>query len=71
MLCVPRVLRDMLVNRARGFVFSTAPSPLMAAAVREALRCLVDEPGRRARLWALVAAAERALGFSTDRSCSR
>ncbi|WP_293876211.1 MULTISPECIES: 8-amino-7-oxononanoate synthase [unclassified Sphingomonas] len=65
LLCVPRVLRDMLVNRARGFVFSTAPSPLMAAAVREALRCLVDEPGRQARLWALVAAAERALGFST------
>lgn len=60
LLCVPRLLRDMLVNRARTFIFSTAPSPLMAAAVREALRCLQDEPERQARLWRLVAAAERA-----------
>ena len=65
LLCVPAVLRDMLVNRARGFVFSTAPSPLMAAAVREGLRCLVEEPERQARLWTLVAAAERALGFAS------
>ncbi len=41
------VLCDYLVNRARGFIYSTAPSPLMAAAVREALRGLVDEPQRR------------------------
>lgn len=41
------VLCDYLVNRARGFIYSTAPSPLMAAAVREALRALVDEPQRR------------------------
>jgi 8-amino-7-oxononanoate synthase len=65
LLCAPRVLRDMLVNRARGFVFSTAPSPLMAAAVREALRILVDEPERQARLGALVRAAERALGMAS------
>lgn len=65
LLCLPRVLRDMLVNRGRGFVFSTAPSPLLAAAVREALRCLTDEPDRQARLWALVAAAEAALGIAT------
>jgi len=42
------VLCDYLVNRARGFIYSTAPSPLMAAAVREALRMLTDEPQRRA-----------------------
>lgn len=65
LLCLPRVLRDMMVNRARGFIFSTAPSPLIAAAARESLRCLVDEPERQARLWTLVAAAERALGRAT------
>jgi 8-amino-7-oxononanoate synthase len=65
LLCVPHVLRDMLVNRARGFIFSTAPSPLMAVAVREALRILAEEPERQARLWALVAAAEAALGRAT------
>ena len=29
-----RVLRDFIVNRCRPFIFSTAPSPLMAVAVR-------------------------------------
>jgi len=57
----PRVVRDHLVNRARGFIFSTAPSPLIAAAVREALRILADEPERRERLMALVDHAEKAL----------
>jgi 8-amino-7-oxononanoate synthase len=42
------VLCDYLVNRARGFIYSTAPSPLMAAAVRQSLYMLVDEPQRRA-----------------------
>ncbi|WP_419825697.1 8-amino-7-oxononanoate synthase [Sphingomonas sp.] len=61
LVCGPRVVRDFLVNRARGFIFSTAPSPLIAAAVREALRILSDEPERRERLWALVRGAERLL----------
>lgn len=64
LVCGPRVVRDFLINRGRGFIFSTAPSPLMASAVREGLRILADEPGRRARLWALVAVAERALAAS-------
>ncbi|MEO5641618.1 MAG: aminotransferase class I/II-fold pyridoxal phosphate-dependent enzyme, partial [Sphingomicrobium sp.] len=53
--------RDFLINRGRGFIFSTAPSPLMASAVREGLRILSDEPERRARLHSLVAVAERVL----------
>ncbi|MFZ3482383.1 8-amino-7-oxononanoate synthase [Sphingomonas sp. 3-13AW] len=61
LVCGPKVVRDFLVNRGRGFIFSTAPSPLMARAVRESLRILVDEPDRRERLHALVAHAERAL----------
>ena len=61
LLCGPAIARDFLVNRARGFIFSTAPSPLMASAVREGLRMLVDEPERRSRLAALVAYAETAL----------
>ncbi|WP_375382670.1 8-amino-7-oxononanoate synthase [uncultured Sphingomonas sp.] len=61
LLCGPAVIRDVLVNRARAFIFSTAPSPLMASAVRESLRCLADEPERRARLWRRVATAERML----------
>jgi len=61
LLCGSRTFRDFLVNRGRGFIFSTAPSPLMASAVREALRIIADEPERRARLGALIATAERAL----------
>lgn len=61
LLCGPAVMRDVLVNRARAFIFSTAPSPLMASAVRESLRCLADQPERREALWRLVAMAERVL----------
>lgn len=59
LVCGPRVMRDFLVNRARSFIFTTAPSPLAAALVRESLRTLVDEPGRRARLAALADEARR------------
>ncbi len=62
LLCGPAVMREFLVNRARGFIFSTAPSPLMAAVVSESLRILADEPLRRDRLHALIRFAERALG---------
>ncbi|OJF96264.1 8-amino-7-oxononanoate synthase [Pararhizobium antarcticum] len=37
---------DYLINRARSFIYATAPSPLMAVAVREALKLLSDEPDR-------------------------
>ena len=53
----PTFVREFLINRGRGFIFSTAPSPLMARAVREALRILVDEPERRETLAALAADA--------------
>lgn len=50
----PKVLCDYLVNRARPFIYSTAPSPLMAVAVLEALKIVRDEPERRERLKQLV-----------------
>jgi 8-amino-7-oxononanoate synthase len=62
LLCLPRVFRDFLVNRGRGFIFSTAPSPLMARAVGEALRICADEPERREALHQRVRLAERVLG---------
>src|ERR1700722_12280142 len=54
----PRVLCDFLINRCRPFIFSTAPSPLMAVAALEALAILRDEPGRRENLARLVAHAD-------------
>lgn len=61
LVCGPGIVRDFLVNRGRAFIFSTAPSPLMASAVRAALAIMADEPARRAALWAQIAVAERAL----------
>jgi 8-amino-7-oxononanoate synthase len=61
LVCGPAVVRDFLINRARAFIFSTAPSPLMASAARESLRILADEPDRRTALHALVTHAEHAL----------
>ena len=55
------ILCDYLVNRARGFIYSTAPSPLSAAAVREALRITADEPQRRADFDAITTFANAAL----------
>jgi 8-amino-7-oxononanoate synthase len=43
----PRLLRDYLVNRARPFIYATAPSPLMAAGVRSALALSASAPERR------------------------
>ena len=61
LLLGPHVVRDHLVNRARGFVFSTAPSPLIAAGVRAAIALVADQPERRTRLAALCRHAEARL----------
>lgn len=60
LVCGDRTVIDFLINRGRGFIFSTAPSPLMAAACRAALGLMQDD-GQRARLHALVQGAEALL----------
>jgi glycine C-acetyltransferase len=66
-----RALRDLLIQRARPFLFSTSHPPADAAACREAIRVMDDEPWRIERLWASTrrfkAELER-LGFDTGRS---
>jgi glycine C-acetyltransferase len=44
-------LRDMLVQRARPFLFSTSHPPAVVAACREAIRVMQDEPQLIERLW--------------------
>ncbi len=61
LLCGPRIVRDFLINRGRPFIFSTAPSPLMAWLVRQALEIVANEPERAARLHTLVRHAEARL----------
>jgi len=68
----PKLVRDFLVNRARGFIFATAPSPLIAAVTRTALQISREKPQRRERLASLVAYADRELqarcGLTSSRS---
>ncbi|MEO5759833.1 MAG: 8-amino-7-oxononanoate synthase [Mesorhizobium sp.] len=61
LVTAPRTLCDYLVNRCRPFIYATAPSPLMAVAVREALAILAEEPIRRIRLQEIVAFTGRLL----------
>jgi len=46
----PRELRDALVNRARGFIFTCALPPAALAAAIEGLRVIREEPEHRRRL---------------------
>jgi 8-amino-7-oxononanoate synthase len=66
LVTAPRVIRDFLVNRCRPFIFATAPSPLNAVAVMEALAILRDEPERRERLAGLIASTHRKIAAAPD-----
>ncbi len=64
-------LRDILVQRARPFLFSTSHPPAVAAACIEAIHVMEDETWRIERLWTSTRRfkAELArLGFDTGRS---
>jgi 8-amino-7-oxononanoate synthase len=55
-ICGPRVLIDYLINRARSFIFSTAPVPAAAAAARAAVELVQSTEGESLakKLWSLV-----------------
>ena len=55
-ICGSRALVDLLINRARSFIFSTAPVPAASAAAKAAIDLVQSEEGasRRVRLWARV-----------------
>src|SRR5947208_10629976 len=62
-LCGSRVLIDYLVNRARSFIFSTAPVPAAAAAATAAVQFVQSDAGqaRRNLLWGRVDQIKNAL----------
>ncbi len=64
-------LRDILVQRARPFLFSTSHPPAVAAACLEAIHIMVEEPELIERLWANTRRFKSELarlGFDTGRS---
>ncbi|MCX6896991.1 MAG: 8-amino-7-oxononanoate synthase [Verrucomicrobia bacterium] len=56
-ICGSRALVDFLVNRARSFIFSTAPIPAAAAAATAAVKLVQSTEGQKLneQLWARVA----------------
>jgi 8-amino-7-oxononanoate synthase len=71
-ICGSRPLIDCLINRARTFIFSTAPVPAAAAAATAGIRFVESSAGeeRRSKLWQLVSALTSTLNSqpSTHRS---
>jgi 8-amino-7-oxononanoate synthase len=61
LVCGPKTVTDFMVNRARPFIFSTAPSPLIAHMVRKALALVAAHDDWREDLFARVAEARRLL----------
>ena len=62
-ICGSRQLIEYLINRARSFIFSTAPVPAAAAAATAGIRCVQTAEGdqRRKQLWERVAEIREAL----------
>jgi 8-amino-7-oxononanoate synthase len=46
----PKVVKDYLINKARPFIYTTAPSPVVATAAMKSLEIIQAEPQRRQRL---------------------
>jgi 8-amino-7-oxononanoate synthase len=50
LVCASAEIIDYLINKARPFIYSTAPPPFLAAAVQRSLRLVDEEPWRRTRV---------------------
>lgn len=69
-----RNLRELLINRCRSFIFTTAPPPVMMAIAIAAIDLLEKEPERRFTLWRnsqYLRNELKDLGFSLGKSSSQ
>lgn len=58
LVMMPKLYRTFLINRARAYIYATAPSPLIAAVVRAALKLCAASDDRRAELQTLIKMAQ-------------
>lgn len=61
LVCGSQLVVDYLVNKGRPFVYSTAPPPMIAAAVNRGLELVDEEPWRRKRVLQLARFAHDAI----------
>lgn len=68
-ICGSRSLIDWLINRARSFIFSTAPPPALAAAATAAIEFLLSADGeaRRKTLWRRIVQLRKLLPEQEER----
>lgn len=67
-LCASQAWIDLIINRARPFIYSTAPSPAVCAAATAAITLIQSKEGeqRRASLHANVQRLRKILGHTCD-----
>src|SRR6185503_18744010 len=65
LVCASAETIDFLINKARPFIYSTAPPPFLARAVKRALELIDEEPWRRERVIKLAPFAHRELNGET------
>lgn len=67
-VCGSKTLIDWLINRARSFIFSTAPPPALATAALAAVEFISSNQGeeRRAQLWENIRALQRGLSLNSQ-----
>jgi len=66
LVCAPAQIIAYLVNKARPFIYSTAPPPFLAAAVARALELVDEEPWRRERVMTLARLASAQLAARSE-----
>lgn len=62
-VCGTREVIEVLHNRSRPFIYSTALAPASAAAAETALRLSLEEPQRREQVWSLAQGLRQGLGL--------
>lgn len=63
LILAPHRFRDFLINRAKPFIYATAPSPLLAVAIREALKIIAEKPERRKALLERIKLFKKELNY--------
>ena len=68
LICAKAGIIEYLINKARPFIYSTAPPPMLAAALIRALELVGEEPERRERVKSLSRHAKDRLTASAGKA---